>query len=64
MEEKISLLESFVEKSGVFDDYSKYAAGRFDAEAKRKRHEEVFPEDCRKAYELGKKLAQQVHFGS
>ncbi len=47
-----------------FDDYSKYAAGRFDAEAKRKRHEEVFPEDCRKAYELGKKLAQQVHFGS
>ena len=29
-----------------FDDYSKYAARRFDAEAKRRRHEEVFPKDC------------------
>jgi multimeric flavodoxin WrbA len=40
-----------------YDDYSKYAAGRFDAAAKRKRHQEVFPEDCRKAFELGAKMA-------
>jgi len=39
-----------------FKDYSKYVAGRFDAEAKWKRHKEVFPEDCRKAFELGTKL--------
>lgn len=29
----------------------------FDPEAKRKRHETVFPEDCRKAFELGAALA-------
>ncbi|WP_306423190.1 flavodoxin family protein [Desulforhabdus sp. TSK] len=39
-----------------FEDYSKYEAGMFDAAAKRKRHEEVFPEDCRKAFDLGAKL--------
>ncbi|MEN2995445.1 MAG: flavodoxin family protein [Acetomicrobium sp.] len=41
-----------------FDDYSKYAARRFDPVAKRKRHEEVFPEDCKRAYELGVRLAK------
>ncbi len=40
-----------------FDDYSLYAAGKFDAAAKRKRREEVFPLDCRKAFELGARLA-------
>jgi hypothetical protein len=40
-----------------FDDYSKYAAGMFDPAAKRKRHEEMFPQDCRKAFELGVRLA-------
>ncbi len=29
----------------------------FDAEAKYKRHEEVFPQECRKAFELGQALA-------
>lgn len=38
-------------------DYSRYHIGMFDGEAKRHRHETVFPEDCRKAYELGVKLA-------
>ena len=37
-------------------DYSRYHLGLWDAEAKRQRHETVFPEDCRKAYELGKRL--------
>ena len=40
-----------------FDDYSKYAADMFDAEAKKHRHEEVFPVECRKAYEMGRRLA-------
>lgn len=42
-----------------FKDYSKYAAGMFDAEAKRKRHEEVFPKDCKKAFELGVRLVRE-----
>ena len=37
-------------------DYSRYHLGCWDGEAKRLRHETVFPEDCRKAYELGKRL--------
>ena len=37
-------------------DYSRYHIGMFDGEAKLHRHETVFPEDCRKAYELGAKL--------
>ncbi|MDK2846226.1 MAG: hypothetical protein PWR18_828 [Synergistales bacterium] len=48
-----------------FEDYSKYVAGRFDAAAKGKRHEEVFPEDCRKAFELGKRMVSMgsdLHF--
>ena len=38
-------------------DYSRYHIGMFDGDAKRRRHETVFPEECRKAYELGAKLA-------
>ena len=41
-----------------FDDYSKYAADMFVVEAKKRRHQEVFPEECRKAYEMGKRLAR------
>ncbi len=43
-----------------FDDYSKYAADMFDVEARRRRHEEVFPQDCRRAYEMGRRLAATV----
>ena len=43
-----------------FDDYSKYAADMFDVEARRRRHEEVFPQDCRRAYEMGKRLATRT----
>lgn len=39
-----------------FDDYSKYASAMFDPVAKRKRNETVFPQDCQKAYEMGKRL--------
>jgi multimeric flavodoxin WrbA len=45
------------EDTWQFDDYSKYAADMFDAEAKQRRHQEVFPQECNKAYEMGKRLA-------
>jgi multimeric flavodoxin WrbA len=40
-----------------FKEYSKYVATRFDPEAKLKRRQEVFPKDCQKALEMGKRLA-------
>lgn len=39
-----------------FDDYAKYVSSAFDPTAKARRHKEVFPEDCRKAYDLGMKM--------
>lgn len=42
-----------------FTDYSKYDADMFDPEQRKTRHETVFPEDCRKAYEMGKRLAEK-----
>lgn len=41
-----------------FDDYSKVVADRFDREKKARRRQEVFPEDCQKAYDLGIRLVQ------
>ncbi len=41
-----------------FDDYSKYVTTRWDPEVKVKRRAEVFPEDCRRAYELGIRLTE------
>lgn len=40
-----------------FDDYSKVLATRFDPVKKKKRHEEIFPKDCDKAFEMGARLA-------
>ncbi len=39
-----------------FEDYSKVFAPRWDPEKKAKRKAEVFPEDCRRAFEMGKRL--------
>lgn len=39
-----------------FDDYGKYDAPLFDAEHKKSVRATRFPEDCRKAIELGRKL--------
>jgi multimeric flavodoxin WrbA len=39
-----------------FDDYSKYAADMFNVEERKRRHDEVFPQDCRRAYEMGRRL--------
>jgi len=41
-----------------FDDYSKYVASRFDPVEKAKRHKEVFPLDCKKAFEMGERFAK------
>jgi multimeric flavodoxin WrbA len=41
-----------------FEDYSKYVAPRFDPKAKLKRRQEIFPQDCAKAFELGASLVK------
>jgi hypothetical protein len=38
-------------------DYDKYHMAMFDVPARQKRHEEVFPEDCNKAFAIGEWLA-------
>lgn len=40
-----------------FDDYSKYPTTAFDADAIARRRQEVFPQDCARAYDLGVKLS-------
>jgi len=39
-----------------FDDYSKVLNTRFDPGKKKQRHEEVFPMDCQKAFDMGVRL--------
>jgi multimeric flavodoxin WrbA len=39
-----------------FEDYDKFVFNYFDPEERRERHRTVFPEDCRKAFELGGRL--------
>jgi multimeric flavodoxin WrbA len=39
-----------------FEDYSKVLATRFDPVKKKQRHEEVFPLDCHKAFDMGVRL--------
>jgi len=41
-----------------FDDYGRYVSSAFDPAAKAQRHREAFPADCRKAYDLGIRMAQ------
>jgi hypothetical protein len=40
-----------------FDDYSKYDASNFDIEKKKKARDTVFPKDCQKAYDIGRRFA-------
>jgi len=42
-----------------FDDYSKFVATRFNAEAKAERHQQIFPQDCRKAFEMGARFVSK-----
>lgn len=48
----------FVTDTYQFDDYSKYVSTAFDVNEKLKRRKEVFPQDCKKAFELGKRLVE------
>lgn len=43
-----------------FTDYSKYETDYFDAEAKMKRHAEVFPGELERAFALGRRLVLSV----
>ena len=47
----------FVTDTYQFDDYSKYVVTSFDPEKKAKRREEEFPNDCKKAFEMGARFA-------
>jgi multimeric flavodoxin WrbA len=40
-----------------YSDYDRFEAEIFDKEAKYQRHAEVFPEDCKRAFELGVRMA-------
>jgi len=40
-----------------FSDYGKYVCTVFDAKAKARRRAEVFPQDCARAFELGRRMA-------
>lgn len=42
-----------------FNDYSKVVADRFDAERKAQRRAEIFPEDCRLAFEMGLRFTHE-----
>lgn len=42
-----------------FEDYDKVVFNYFDPEERRQRRKTVFPEDCRKAFALGARLAQK-----
>lgn len=41
-----------------FEDYSKVVADRFDPKHKARRREEVFPSDCKQAFEMGARFAR------
>ena len=49
----------FVTDTYQFDDYSKYTSTLFNPEEKKKRRDEHFPKDCRKAFELGGRLVRK-----
>jgi multimeric flavodoxin WrbA len=42
-----------------FDDYKKIYAPMMDHEKKAQRREEIFPEDCRRAFDIGVRLAHK-----
>ncbi|HOX34486.1 MAG TPA: flavodoxin family protein [Methanoregulaceae archaeon] len=48
----------FCNETLQFEDYDKVVFSYFDPEERRKRHREVFPKDCRRAFELGARLVK------
>jgi multimeric flavodoxin WrbA len=49
----------FVTDTYQFDDYSKYEASAFNEKEKAKRREEIFPEECKKAYDMGYRFSKR-----
>ena len=47
-----------------FDDYSKYLTTRWDPAVKARRRQDVFPQDCRRAHELGLRLVGAASSGA
>lgn len=47
----------YVTDTMQFSDYSKYVSTLFDVQKKVKRHNEIFPDYCKRAYDMGKKFA-------
>ncbi len=43
-----------------YNNYDKFESRMFDKEAKYKRHAEVFPEDCKRSFELGVRIVSNV----
>jgi multimeric flavodoxin WrbA len=43
-----------------YDDYSQFESEIFDSKAKVSRHVEIFPKDCHRAFDLGKRMASMT----
>jgi len=41
-----------------FEDYKKMVFSYVDPEERKQRHRTVFPQDCRRAFELGERLGK------
>lgn len=60
-----TMLDSYFEYTGTLlstetlqvEDYSKYHMAGFDEAQRKERREKVFPDDCQKAFDLGKSIA-------
>lgn len=48
----------FCNETLQFEDYDRVVFNYFDPEERRKRRREVFPQDCKRAFELGARLAK------
>jgi len=50
----------YVNNTYQFSDYSKYESSAFDEKEKSDHRQKIFPKDCQRAFELGKKLAEDA----
>lgn len=48
----------FCNETLQFEDYDKVVFSYFDPDERKKRRQEIFPQDCKRAYELGMRLAR------
>jgi multimeric flavodoxin WrbA len=48
----------FCNETLQFEDYDKVVFNYFDPEERRERHRTIFPQDCKRAYDLGIRLVQ------